>query len=584
MSFLKREISILALTVAIAGVTLAGCNQAGPSAANTAANSASAAPLNALPLTDAQAMAVTYAPAAQALPPAAPLRVAHLRDPGQRYAYAERAYAVSHAFADAPPDYEFDYQGVRPWVWHASDRSTRLVEPINGGDRDYYYDPGAEDPYLVRDGDYAYGYDQGELVVVYDREGRVLGPQYIDERTDIAARYLARARALHAASVRQRHEAVARANWAQRRAAIDAEHQRWEEQQQRDADWRAYHDSQLQAERDHYAQDRVQRTVQAAAVAVILGDRVAEQHDRQEADRARAWADHRGQPQPPQGYAPGRPYDQPGSRQGIDGQAQRQQAAQADQQRAADAARFQQQQQQQQQLALQQRTAALQAQQAQQRAAEAARNQQMQQQQGAQQQRAFDQRRHDQEAAAQQQQAAQRQQAAQQQAVQQHALDQRRHEQDQAAQAQRAQQAGDAQRRAQFEQQRAAHDAAAHQQQQAAAQQQQQVQQRQAQLVQQQNAMRAQQQQAAQAQQAQQHQAEAAQQQAARQQAAAHAQQQAAQAQAAQAQTAAKAAQDKAAHDAEVARQQAAAHAAHPKGKHDDQPAARHDEGNVGNQ
>ena len=318
MSFLKREISLLALTVAIAGVTLAGCNQAGP----PAANSASAAPLSALPLTDAQAMTMTVAPSADALPPAAPLHVAHLRDPNQRYAYAERAYAVNHAFADAPPDYAFDYQGVRPWVWHASDQSTRLVEPVDGGDRDYYYDPGADDPYLVRDGDYGYGYDQGELVVVYDRDGHVLGPQYIDQRANIAARYLARARALHAASMREHRDAVARANWAQRRAAMDAEHQRWEEQQQRDADWRAYHDSQLRAEQDHYAQDRVQRTVQAAAVAVILGDRVAEQRDRQEADRARAWADHRGEPQPPQGYAPGRLYDQPNNRQGFDSQAQ----------------------------------------------------------------------------------------------------------------------------------------------------------------------------------------------------------------------------------------------------------------------
>src|SRR5262249_30664275 len=150
-----------------------------------------------------------------------PAPVSRPPDRRQGYAYANRAAVMSDAFADAPPDYAFDYGGVRPWIWRARDRSQRVVEPVPGGERYYYYEPGEDAPFRVRARDYSSGYAHGRLAVVYDRQGRALPPDVADQRAEEAGRYLARARAIYAASQREQRQAIARANWAERRANLD---------------------------------------------------------------------------------------------------------------------------------------------------------------------------------------------------------------------------------------------------------------------------------------------------------------------------------------------------------------------------
>ncbi|HEY2660043.1 MAG TPA: hypothetical protein VGI79_10000 [Caulobacteraceae bacterium] len=199
------------LAVLGAGLALAGCNQA-PTAQQAPP------PQAALPLTTANTPPIVDAPLATQLPPAPRARIARVANSRDNYAYADQAYSQSYGLGDAPPDYTFDYNGSRPWVWRADDNSERVVEPLAGGDRYYYYRPGQEYPYLVRDPDYTYGYDNGALVVIYDRNGRLLPPDDLDRRADYAGRYLARGRDLYYASQQRQREAVAAANWARPRA------------------------------------------------------------------------------------------------------------------------------------------------------------------------------------------------------------------------------------------------------------------------------------------------------------------------------------------------------------------------------
>jgi hypothetical protein len=150
---LAHGASRLAAAFVLASIGLAGCNQ---NASNGAVNGAPS-PLAALPMTNDVAAPIEPAPPASALPAAPPARLGSLSNPSDRYAFADRAYAANSGFGNAPPDYTFQYSGgERPWVWRGDDQSTRVAEPLPGGGyRYYYYDPGASEPYLVRDPDYS---------------------------------------------------------------------------------------------------------------------------------------------------------------------------------------------------------------------------------------------------------------------------------------------------------------------------------------------------------------------------------------------------------------------------------------------
>ncbi len=91
------------------------------------------------------------------MPPAPAASVGRLANASDRYAFADRAYAMTSAFGDAPPDYTFNYgNGQRPWVWRGDDQSMRVAEALPGGGyRYYYYEPRSRTPCLVRDPDYS---------------------------------------------------------------------------------------------------------------------------------------------------------------------------------------------------------------------------------------------------------------------------------------------------------------------------------------------------------------------------------------------------------------------------------------------
>jgi hypothetical protein len=283
-SFSERRLTTTILSGALAALVLSGCNKsqtAAPAAANTATAAAAPAdvptPSDALPLTDTSSAPLATAPSAAALPTAPPVRVAYLRDPRQGYAYLDKATAMRHAFGDAPPDYTYDYQGVRPWVWRSADHAAQLVEPLSEGNRSYYFQPGAALPYLISDGQNSYGYDDGALVVVYDNRGRPLPPPQIAGKAGLAARYLQRAQDIYMASMRAQRMAVARDHWFARRQAWAAEQARWEQAQEDDAEWRAYHAQYAQDENARWAAERYQREAEAARMADAMHDQAAAQ-------------------------------------------------------------------------------------------------------------------------------------------------------------------------------------------------------------------------------------------------------------------------------------------------------------------
>ena len=291
-----------ALIACFAAAALAACNQNGQ--ATSAPTPAAALPLE---MTATGPTAIAPAPTVSSLPRAAPVRVGRLSDPDDTYAYADEADAENDAFGDAPPDYAVDYDGTQPWVWYGDDRSERVAEPLPGGGyRYYYYQPGAQYPYLVRDPEYTYGYDSGVLVVVYDRSGHALPPERYNDRADAAGRILARAAALYLASQQQQHRAVVAANWEARQERISADNAGWQQAQAQQSGWAAYHAAHAQQEQSQWGQERYRREAEAARFAQATNHPELAQRDWQAAQQAHAqpaapaiFGLHLGGPKPP---------------------------------------------------------------------------------------------------------------------------------------------------------------------------------------------------------------------------------------------------------------------------------------------
>ncbi|MBN8808579.1 MAG: hypothetical protein J0I47_10175 [Sphingomonas sp.] len=194
-----------------------------------------------LPLAAGPATNWPTAPLATALPAAHRLRTVRVADPGDYYGYADAAYDYQDALGNAPPDYSFDYGGVDPWAWEGYDQSVVFMEPVDDGYRYYYYRPGADEPYFVRDPHYGYGYDGGSLAVVYDDFGEVMPYSDYGPRLDYASRYFMRGRDLFAASRRAERRAVIAADWAQHEATIADARARWANALAGQAQWRDFH-------------------------------------------------------------------------------------------------------------------------------------------------------------------------------------------------------------------------------------------------------------------------------------------------------------------------------------------------------
>ncbi len=255
----------LIISLAIAGFGLTACNK---DARQSPADLVTGAPAASLPLADGAPPPAIAAPAVSSLPAQPPVRYAAAPQQ-QRYRYIDRAYSLGEAFADSPPDYAVDYQGVRPWVWRSNEGQYRVIEPTPDGDRTYFFDAGSDQPFLIRDPQYAYGYDQGGLVVIYDSDGRLA--RYDAYAADRAARYLARARALYNAAVHQQRQAAYAEAWRERRAQVIAQQQAWQADQSREAGWRDWRDQDQRKDTAAWDRERTMRVAYAARATPAIG-------------------------------------------------------------------------------------------------------------------------------------------------------------------------------------------------------------------------------------------------------------------------------------------------------------------------
>jgi len=263
-------------------LALAACNKA-----PQASQPVTGAPIAALQLATAPPPPPTYAPPASALPP--PPRPVAYRPHPQHWRHLTDAYDMSDAFGDTPPDYTVDYDGEEPYVWRADDGAYRVVEWLPDGARYYYYEPGADEPFLVQDPEYSYAYDNGALVAVYTLAGALVADRIADERRAYAARYYARAHDLYRAAVNDRRRAAYAADWRSRAPIIQTQRYRWQQGSREQPGWRDWNQAHQAEQEARWAPERQHRATYAAALgaAGVAGAAYAlHQHDRQAAEQA----------------------------------------------------------------------------------------------------------------------------------------------------------------------------------------------------------------------------------------------------------------------------------------------------------
>jgi hypothetical protein len=150
------------------------------------------------------------------------------------------AALIAGVIGDSPPDYGFDYGGVQPWAWRTGDGYYRIVEPVYGGNRYYYYEPGVAQPFLVRDPYFSYGYRDDRLVALYDIDGRVLGTRAAERQRRAAERYFSRAQDLYRDARRDERTGVYARDWERRRDELAQDRRQWHEARAEQAAWRQW--------------------------------------------------------------------------------------------------------------------------------------------------------------------------------------------------------------------------------------------------------------------------------------------------------------------------------------------------------
>ncbi len=284
-------------------LALGACNKNPQAAQQTAQQPATGAPIAALQLATAPPPPPTYAPPASALPP--PRRPVAYRPSREHWRYLTDAYDMSDAFADTPPDYTVPYDGEDPYVWRADDGAYRVVEWLPEGARYYYYEPGADEPFLIQDPDYSYAYDDGALARVYTRTGAPVPDRIAIARESYAARYYARGHDLYRAAVTDRRRAAYAGHWQQRAPIIREQRTLWQRGREEEPGWRNWYQAHQPQQEARWAPERQRRASYAAALgaAGAAGSAYALHHR----DQPPAGMDHRpglfqnarpGQPRP----------------------------------------------------------------------------------------------------------------------------------------------------------------------------------------------------------------------------------------------------------------------------------------------
>lgn len=160
------------------------------------------------------------------------------------YQWIDDADALLDAIGDSPPDFTFAYDRNDIWGWRTGTGHEIYGEPLGGGAiRYYYFEPGSREPFLVQDENFAFGYRSGgRLIVVYDRDGRLLSRSEGDREASLADWLYRRARAIHASAQNDRGwEPVDAGYWAEQVPIIVDLRLRWSSGRDRHPGWRRWH-------------------------------------------------------------------------------------------------------------------------------------------------------------------------------------------------------------------------------------------------------------------------------------------------------------------------------------------------------
>jgi len=164
------------------------------------------------------------------------------REAPEDYDWIDRADALWDAIGDAPPDYSFAFDNGEPWAWETADGYWIIVENGPEGMVSYYFEPNAEGPFLAREPEYSFGYDRGDVAMVYDAGGGALpraeGAAHLDDGEALYDRGVALRRA-----VRQRDwRPVDTTAWVDVSLVLVGLQHRWDEGRWRHPGWRRHRD------------------------------------------------------------------------------------------------------------------------------------------------------------------------------------------------------------------------------------------------------------------------------------------------------------------------------------------------------
>jgi len=261
----KRAFATWSAGLLLTGALGACASHDAPGAAPSDSGSADAGDATpaALPLGTTTPATVSLAPPVTALPVGQAVRMRRMADSRESYGYLDRATYQENAVEDAPPDYSFEVDGVRPWVWTTGRGARVICEPVAGGYRTYMYQAGAETPYLVRDSHYAYAYDKGALVAVFTSAGTPIDLAVGAQPVIYAGRYLDRGHALWRAASTRPHLAVNAYVWSDRRADLAAQRVAWQRQMDQNPDWAAWNGAHRDEEQRPWTDTRAQHEAAA---------------------------------------------------------------------------------------------------------------------------------------------------------------------------------------------------------------------------------------------------------------------------------------------------------------------------------
>ncbi|MEQ1688003.1 MAG: hypothetical protein ABL874_05475, partial [Sphingopyxis sp.] len=131
------------------------------------------------------------------------------------YYTIDQADGFASVIGSSPPDYSFRYGRADSWMWIGASGETLLMESGRDGDIQYYFQPRASLPYLIRDeDDVSYGFDRGLLIAVFGPDGTIIGDGDKAADRDYADDLLARARELLSASSRHGWDNRSARSWS----------------------------------------------------------------------------------------------------------------------------------------------------------------------------------------------------------------------------------------------------------------------------------------------------------------------------------------------------------------------------------